>query len=187
MTRLIAGVAGTSTLKFNGVANGLEELIARGCNKADLIVKSVTVPDCPDVPSQPIGLKQTRRGALCRAIAVLGADELVEYGVGIENGILLFDEETPDEGGVDVPVVCIVRRGLDQPTFATGEGMPVEGKYVRLSLGTDQQKTCGKFIAEETGFNHTNWHVDYTGRATGREELIAHAVMLGFAAHFAGH
>jgi len=186
MTRLIAGVAGANILKFAAVVSGLGELIARGYNKADLIVKSVSVPDCPEVPPQPIGLKQTRRGALFRAIAVLDADELVEYGVGIENGILLFDEETPDEGGVDVPVVCIVRRGLVKPTFAAGEGMPVEGKYVRLTLGTDQQKTCGKFIAEETGFNHANWHVDYSGWATGREEFIAHAVMLGFAVHFAG-
>lgn len=190
MTRLIAGLAGTNTLKFAAVISGLGELIARGYSEADLIVKGVPVQpdyDYLDVPPQPIGLKQTRQGALCRALAVLEAEPVVEYGIGIENGILLFDEETPDEGGVDFAVVCIIRRGLVKPTFATSGGIPIEGKYVRLTLGTDQQKTCGEFIAEKTGFNHANWHVDYSGRAIGREELIAHAVLLGFAAHFAGH
>lgn len=188
MTRPIAGVAGTNALKLTATRRGLDELRKRVLDgRADLDVKGVPVPDCPDVPPQPIGLKQTRQGALYRALAVLEADPTVEYGIGIENGILLFDEKDPVEGGVDPAVVCIVRRGSAQETFATGEGVPVEGKYILLSLGTGQQKTCGKFIAEETGYNHANWHKDYSGGATDREELIAHPVMLAFAAHFAGH
>lgn len=185
--RPVAGLAGTNALKLAATRRGLAELERRGFPRSDMEVKVVVVPDCPDVPPQPIGLKQTRQGALYRAVAVLAADPTVEYGIGIENGILLFDEQDPGEGGVDTAVVCIVPRGTAQKTFATGEGIPVEGRYILMSLGTGQQKTCGKFILEETGFNHANWHVDYSGGATGREELTAHPVLLAFAAHFAGH
>lgn len=198
MTRLIAGVADKNATKLAAVSAGLTELRIRGVQQADIHFKSVkSAGPADNVPPQPIGMKQTRWGALTRASAVLENDQDVTFGVGIENGILLFNDDCPMLGGLDVPIVCVVRRIVDgsshgnvlpmyRSTFASGIGVPVEGKYVVLSLGARQQKTAGEFIAEDTGFEHDNWHLGYTDRALSRCDQIAPGVMAAFAVHFAG-
>jgi len=185
LPREIAAVAGTNKLKVASTIAGLALLVQRGQNFADIDIVSDEIADCDYVPPQPFGLKQTRAGALYRAEAILAKVPAATYGVGIENGIILFDDHEPEEGGLDIPVVAVVRRGV-RATYASGSGFQVEGRYVMGSKRTNQKTTCGKLIAAETGFNHANWHLDYAGKVTDRGETLVQAVFTAFALHFAG-
>jgi non-canonical (house-cleaning) NTP pyrophosphatase len=185
MNKIVA-VAGTNAMKVAGTRKGLEALLFAGILDAALGVRGVVVPDCPFVPPQPFGFRQTRRGALYRAQQSLLADPEATFGYGLENGILLLDEEHPHLGGVDVPVGCIVSRD-GCVTYGTGPGVHVEGEYIVASLATAQQTTCGKLIAPKTGFDHANWHKDYMGGAGNREETLITTTYVTFAVHFARH
>ncbi len=188
MPAWIVAVGGTSQLKVDGTAAGLQMLLAKDPRNASVTVKSDVIPDCDFVPPQPFGLKQGKTGALWRAEAILAKVTGSTFGVGIENCIVLFDEEDPSLGGLDIPIVCVVRRGAaGRRTFASGPGFPVEGKYVVASLAGGQKTTCGKLISAEMGFDHANWHFDYAGRATDRGETLSQAVFTAFAVYLAGH
>lgn len=179
MRDMIAAVAGTNAMKVDGTRDGLRALAAEGW-WMPRIVRGVKVPDNPRVPPQPIGMIQTREGAMTRACAALDADLEAMYGVGIENGIILLGDGHGD--GIDLPVLAIAHRlRLGHVTYATGMGIHVEGRFIRASEETGWQKTCGQLIAEETGYKHDDWHEGYTGRLTNRQEIIAATVYLGFA------
>jgi len=184
--RLIVAVAGTNAMKLAGTQKGLESLFLAGVSRANLVVRGTKVPDCPFVPPQPFGFKQTRQGALYRAEQSLIADPEAALGYGLENGIMFLDEEESGLGGVDIPVGCIVSRD-GRITYGSGPGFPVEGRYVLASLASKQQIICGKLIAAETGFDHANWHRDYAGKATDREEALCATTYVAFACHFTGH
>jgi non-canonical (house-cleaning) NTP pyrophosphatase len=185
----VVAVGGTNELKVNSTGTGLARLLAEDPRNASVTVKSDVIPDCDHVPPQPFGLKQGRAGALYRAQAILDKVTGSTFGVGIENCVILFDDADPAQGGLDTPIVCVVRRGAQvrKATFASGPGFPVEGRYVEASLAAGQKTTCGKLIAAETGFDHANWHFDYAGRATDRGETLAQAVFTAFAVYLAGH
>lgn len=185
MTKRIAAVAGTNDLKIGASREALVGLTEEGYDQADYTVRGTVVGDCPDVPPQPFGLEQTKKGAKYRALAALDADPEAECGIGIENGIISLGDAA--EGGLDVPVVALVfRSSPGKVTYASGPGIPVEARHIQASLATGQQKTCGKFIAEETGFNHADWHKDYTGGIGDRRMLVLIAVALAFSLRFTG-
>lgn len=189
MPAWVVAVGGTNEMKVSSTATGLTRLLAADPRSANVSVKSDVIPDCDYVPPQPFGLKQGRAGALYRAESILAKVTGSTFGVGIENCIILFDESSPEDGGLDVPIVSVVRRGAQvrKATFASGPGFPVEGKYVLASLASGQKVTCGKLISAETGFDHANWHFDYSGRATDRGETLSQAVFTAFALYLAGH
>ncbi len=179
MRDTIVAVAGTNQMKIEGTRSGLSALEAEGWQVPN-IVRSAVGPNNRLVPPQPIGMVQTRSGALFRACTALDADPEAAYGVGIENGIILLDDGHGD--GIDLPVLAIAHRlRLGHVTYATGMGIHVEGRFIRASEGTGWQKTCGQFIAEETGFEHDDWHEGYTKGLANRQAIIAATVYLGFA------
>lgn len=184
--RKIVAVAGTNAMKINGTREGLQALVWKGWTRASAAVRGVAVPDNPSVRAQPFGMMETRAGARFRALAALDADAEADYGVGIENGVTWLGGA--DEGGIDFPVIAVAsRQDPGHVTYATGMGIQVERRFLEASVATDCKKTCGQFIAEETGFEHADWHRGYTGQATCRQEIIAAAVFLAFATLLNGH
>lgn len=181
----ILAVASNNQMKIDAATDAILGLSQHGYREACYIdVRGTTVGDCPDCPPQPIGLPQTRTGALFRAKAALATDQDATYGLGIENGILCITDDD-DFTGLDVPVVALIcRKTPDKVIYASGAGVQVEGHFVRASLATNQQKTCGKFIAEVQGFDHDNWHKGYAG--VDRKTLISGAIFLAFTFHFKG-
>jgi inosine/xanthosine triphosphatase len=90
---------------------------------ANIIVNGLEVDS--GVSDQPVGDEETRRGALGRARAVLRLLPHVEYGVGIEGGILKL------EGEIFTCAWCVIvdRRG----NISSGSGlvMPLPPPIVR--------------------------------------------------------
>lgn len=185
MKKKVVAVAGFSEPKVNGTVDGLAALVRLGIERADMDVRSVAVPENKLVPPQPFGLVQTREGATFRAQAALDADPEADYGVGIENGVDDLGDGHGD--GIDFPVVAIATRVVTgNMHYATGMGIQVPARFIRASRDSGWRKTCGSFIAQETGFSPVDWHAGYTDGITCRQEIIAATVALAFTQLFRG-
>lgn len=175
MKPIIFALGSTSPHKIAACKAAFESLDNWSGGDPELQLRPVAVAS--GVPPQPIGLEQTRRGALQRAEAALQEVPEARYAIGIESGIVRMGGYHSID--LDLAVVAVVTRSPENTpvVYTTSVGVPVPSKYVNASLAAQQQTEAGKFYAEEHGCDPTDFTSEVTRGVLSRVELTMQAVL----------
>ncbi|MEN3054231.1 MAG: inosine/xanthosine triphosphatase [Candidatus Methanosuratincola petrocarbonis] len=136
--QLIVAVGSSNPVKVQAVKN----VFSRFLPQVEVIMKSVSSV----VPPQPIGIEETIRGAIGRAMRALELEGSAEMGVGIEAGLLPVPYSI--SGWMDQQYAAIVdRRG--RVTIGGGPSFEYPAEVVKQVLSASSE--VGKVMEALTG------------------------------------
>ena len=160
MIRIIVG--SDSVLKVRAVQLAIE--------RVGLEAEIVGVKSKSGVPEQPYGREQTVVGATNRAKEVFSAGKGPFYAVGIENGLVPFNDRDEDIAYVLVIAPSgrrVLRRSI---------GIPVPPELVRAALDSKQSRTAGALEAERSGCSPADPHRVWSDGTTDRETILVNVL-----------
>ena len=81
--------------------------------------------------------------------------------------------------------MVLLDRGCNVLAATTSLGIPCPAADLAKSLADKQDTTAGKYIAQRTGCDDTDWHNHFTAGKLGRDAILADAIYGALALWFA--
>lgn len=165
--------AGMNWALTNIISPGIDEIIVRGIN-----VDS-------NIPSQPVGVKQTKQGSLNRIANMKKYLETNNIGYNylfsFENGIMKNNDNNEC-----CDFCCFSFQSLNSETIKYGFSNKLDDdiiinddivlipeKYYNICLELNQEKTIGEVIQDETGIPKDSFHQFYNYRELNRIDIMS--------------
>lgn len=134
------------------------------------------------VRDQPVGIDETYRGAVNRALAAR-ADYPDAVGVGIENGIVVLGHNG-SRHAIDLAIVVILMPdGKESVCISQGIAFPTECLEEAERMGFETT-TVGAIFANRFGGDATDPHAKLSAGRTSRRKLLAETLAQAFITAF---
>jgi non-canonical (house-cleaning) NTP pyrophosphatase len=136
------------------------------CRRLDIHAEVLGCKTISEVNEQPVGFRETTRGAKQRALAAK-AQQPDTVSIGIESGIVVSGDVV-----IDLAVIAVLWRGKWYLSTSPGIQFPHSCYVIAKKRGFDKH-TVGSVIAEQLGGDETDPHTFLTtGRITRQETLV---------------